>query len=70
MYGFDKVVIINNDSSVIKHHYLSILGNFEYELNFKDKNGVPISTVKTVFKGDIESKKAKRAFKSGFLKIY
>ena len=33
MYGFDKVVIINNDSSVIKRHYLSILGNFEYELN-------------------------------------
>jgi len=31
-------------------------------LNFKDKNGVPISTVKTIFKGDIESNKAKRAF--------
>ena len=46
----------------INNYTNETLSNFEYELNFKDKNGVPISTVKTVFKGDIESKKAKRAF--------
>lgn len=38
------------------------LSNFSYVLNFKDVNGVPISTVETFFSGDIESGKAKRAY--------
>lgn len=46
----------------INNYTNETLSNFEYELNFKDKNGVPISTVKNLFKGDIETKKAKRAF--------
>jgi hypothetical protein len=46
----------------INNYTDTTLSNFEYELNFKDKNGVPISTVKTKFKGEIESKKAKRTF--------
>ena len=38
------------------------ISNFDYVLTFKDKNGVPISTVQTKFNGDIESQKATRAF--------
>jgi len=38
------------------------LSDFSYILNFKDKNGVPISTVETKYKGEIGSKKAVRAF--------
>lgn len=46
----------------INNYTDTTISNFEYELNFKDKNDVPISTVKTLFSGDIEPNKAKRAF--------
>lgn len=39
VFGFEKVVIVNDNSSVIKYHYFSFLGNFEYQL----KNNTNIS---------------------------
>ena len=60
-----KIYLSNEQFKIefsINNYTDTTLSNFEYELNFKDKNGVPISTVKTKFNGDIESKKAKRAF--------
>ena len=45
---------INNYSKVT-------INNFVYQIIFKDKNGVVITTVEDFYNGAIESKKAKRA---------
>ena len=46
----------------INNYTNKTISNFDYELNFKDKNEIKKSKVKTKFIGDIESNKAKRAF--------